>query len=65
MGRIRFRDREDAGRQLAVELRGYAKDRPIVLAIPNGGVPVGFEVSRALGCEFDFWVVKMTTPCSS
>ena len=58
MGRIRFRDREDAGRQLAVELRDYAKDHPIVLAIPNGGVPVGFEVSRALGCELDFWVVK-------
>ncbi len=58
MGRIRFRDREDAGRQLAVELRGYVKDRPIVLALPNGGVPVGFEISRALGCEFDFWGVK-------
>lgn len=63
MGRIRFRDREDAGRQLAVELRDYVKDRAIVLAIPNGGVPVGFEVSRALGCELDVWVVeKLAVP---
>lgn len=58
MGRIRFRDREDAGRQLAVELRDCVKQRPLVLAIPNGGVPVAFEVARALGCELDFWVVK-------
>jgi len=58
MGRIRFRDREDAGRQLAVELRGYANERPLVLAIPNGGVPVAFEVARALGCELEVWVVK-------
>lgn len=58
MGRIRFRDREDAGRQLAVELRTYVNDHPLVLAIPNGGVPVGFEVSRALGCELECWVVK-------
>lgn len=58
MGRLRFRDREDAGRQLASELRGYAKDSPIVIALPRGGVPVGFEVARALGAPLDIWVVR-------
>ena len=44
-----FRDRLDAGRQLADKLMDYA-DRPdvLVLALPRGGVPVAFEVARAL-----------------
>lgn len=58
MPKFRFRDREDAGQQLGAELRSYAKERPIVIAIPSGGVPVGFEVARALGAPLDVWVVK-------
>ncbi len=58
MGKLRFRDREDAGQQLGAELRSYAKERPIVIAVPAGGVPVGFEVARALGAPLDVWVVK-------
>ena len=58
MGKLRFRDREDAGQQLGAELRSYAKERPIVIALPSGGVPVGFEVARALGAPLDVWVVK-------
>ena len=58
MGKLRFRDREDAGQQLGAELRSYAKERPIVIAIPSGGVPVGFEVARALGAPLEVWVVK-------
>jgi hypoxanthine phosphoribosyltransferase len=44
-----FRDRRDAGRQLAKKLTAYA-NRPdvIVLALPRGGVPVAYEVARAL-----------------
>ena len=54
-----FRDRTDAGRRLAVGLRRYA-DRPdvIVLALPRGGVPVGYEVARALGAPLDVFVVR-------
>ncbi len=44
-----FRDRADAGRQLAAKLTAYA-GRPdvLVLALPRGGVPVGYEVAQAL-----------------
>ena len=58
MARLRFRDRTDAGRQLAAELRDFAKDRPLVLALPRGGVPVGLEVARALGAQLDVWVAR-------
>lgn len=54
----RFRDRNDAGRQLAAELETFADERPIVLALPRGGVPVGYEVARALGAPLDVWVVR-------
>jgi len=55
----RFRNRTDAGRQLAERLAAYA-DRPdvLVLALPRGGVPVGFEVARALGAPFDVFLVR-------
>jgi putative phosphoribosyl transferase len=57
--RSRFRDRRDAGRRLAAELRAYAQ-RPdvILLALPRGGVPVGAEVARALGAPLDVFVVR-------
>jgi putative phosphoribosyl transferase len=46
-----FADRLDAGRQLGEELRlrGHADDPTVVIAIPRGGVPVGYAVARALG----------------
>jgi putative phosphoribosyl transferase len=55
----RFRDRSDAGRQLAERLAEY-RDRPdvIVLALPRGGVPVGAEIARALGAPLDVFVVR-------
>lgn len=58
MPKLRFKDREDAGQQLGAELRSYAKERPIIIALPSGGVPVGFEVARSLGAPLDAWVVK-------
>jgi erythromycin esterase-like protein/predicted phosphoribosyltransferase len=54
-----FRDRRDAGRQLASKLVSY-RDRPdvLVLALPRGGVPVGFEVARALKAPLDVFLVR-------
>src|SRR5258706_15400149 len=54
-----FRDRSDAGRQLARKLTAYA-NRPdvLVLALPRGGVPVAYEVARALGAPLDVFVVR-------
>jgi predicted phosphoribosyltransferase len=55
----RFRDRAEAGRILARELGEY-RGRPgvIVLALPRGGVPVGYEVAAALGAPLDVFVVR-------
>jgi predicted phosphoribosyltransferase len=50
---IIFENRHDAGRKLAEKLLQY-KDKPVVvLAIPNGGVPIGLEIARALNAEYD------------
>ncbi len=56
---MRFRDRRDAGQALAASLTAYAY-RPdiIVLALPRGGVPVGYEVASALRVPFDVFLVR-------
>jgi erythromycin esterase-like protein/predicted phosphoribosyltransferase len=55
----RFRNRNEAGRLLAEKLTAYA-NRPdvLVLALPRGGVPVAYEVARALGAPLDVFVVR-------
>lgn len=53
-----FEDRADAGRQLAAELGAYAGGDTRVLALPRGGVPVGYEVARALHAPLDVFVVR-------
>jgi predicted phosphoribosyltransferase len=57
--RILFRDRREAGRELSERLLDLA-DRPglLVLALPKGGVPVAFEVARALQAPLDALVVR-------
>jgi predicted phosphoribosyltransferase len=59
-----FEDRVHAGRELARLLGRYAgRDDVLVLALPRGGVPVGFEIARALGAPLDVFVVrKLGTP---
>jgi predicted phosphoribosyltransferase len=54
-----FSDRADAGRRLAEYLRGYAQGRDvIVLALPRGGVPVAYEIAKALAAPLDVYVVR-------
>lgn len=55
---MRFRDRADAGRQLAWRLQQYRTEGPVVLGLPRGGVPVAAEVARALGAPLDVLVVR-------
>jgi putative phosphoribosyl transferase len=54
-----FRDRKEAGKLLAAQLTAYAnKQDVIVLALPRGGVPVGFEIAQALHVPLDVIVVR-------
>src|ERR1700746_6201 len=56
---VPFLDRGDAGRQLAAAVGQYAGGRgAIVLALPRGGVPVGYEIARSLGIPLDVFVVR-------
>jgi predicted phosphoribosyltransferase len=56
---LAFRDRRAAGRELAARLSEY-KDRAdvVVLALPRGGVPVAYEIARALGAPLDLFLVR-------
>ena len=53
-----FSDRRDAGRRLARLLRDHADDKPVVLALPRGGVPVAAPVAIAFGAPLDVVVVR-------
>jgi putative phosphoribosyl transferase len=57
-----FPDRVDAGRRLASELvrrlPGIRDEDPIVLAIPRGGLPVGYEVARAIEAPLDLFIAR-------
>jgi predicted phosphoribosyltransferase len=58
-GALRFRDRREAGRVLAEQLRRYAgRADVIVLGLPRGGVPVAFEVARELHAPLDVFIVR-------
>lgn len=54
-----FRDRKDAGQFLATKLTKYRhRDDVIVLALPRGGVPVAYEVAKALNAPLDIFLVR-------
>jgi putative phosphoribosyl transferase len=58
-----FRDRQEAGQLLAERLSRYREEKPIVLALPRGGVVVGYEIAHALGAPLDVVVArKLGTP---
>src|SRR5207247_4971604 len=55
----RFRDRSEAGQRLAEKLTQYKnREDVIVLALPRGGVPIGYEIARALHVPLDVFVVR-------
>jgi predicted phosphoribosyltransferase len=53
-----FKDRSDAGRQLAARLVKYKGQYPVLLALPRGGVPVAAEVAVVLGAPIDLVLVR-------
>jgi putative phosphoribosyl transferase len=55
---MKFEDRGDAGRRLADKLLHLKDQQPIVLALPRGGVAVGFEIARALDAPLDIVLVR-------
>jgi putative phosphoribosyl transferase len=54
----RFGDRAHAGRLLGKRVAAWRADDPVVVGLPRGGVPVAFEVARALGAPLDILVVR-------
>jgi putative phosphoribosyl transferase len=55
---MRFADRQDAGRHLAAQLLRFKDQRPTVLALPRGGLPVAFEIAMLLGAPLDVVLVR-------
>lgn len=56
---MRFHDRSEAGRRLAIKLNDYANDsQVVVLALPRGGVPVAYEVAQSLHLPLDVFLVR-------
>lgn len=55
---IPFKNRRAAGRELAKQLLHKASEDPVILALPRGGVPVAYEVAKALGARLDLLMVR-------
>jgi predicted phosphoribosyltransferase len=57
-GKDSFRNREDAGQRLTEELVGYRDEDLVVLALPRGGLPVGYEISRSLRASLNVFIAR-------
>ena len=53
-----FKDRRDAGKELSKELSHLRDENPLVLVVPRGGVPVGFEIAKALQSDFSLVISR-------
>lgn len=60
-----FENRQEAGKKLASQLLQYRQDEPVVLALPRGGVPIGYEVAQTLHAPLDVIVVRKITLSSN
>ena len=55
---MEYADRHDAGRRLESELLSLARERPVVVALPRGGVPVAMETAHALAAPLEILAVR-------
>src|SRR5204862_6107952 len=55
---MKFHDRRQAGRLLAQRVAAVGLERPLVLALPRGGVPIGYEVAQALAAPLEVFVAR-------
>jgi len=55
---VTFKNRKDAGQQLAELLKDYRNQKPIILGMPRGGVPVAYEIAQALQAPLDVIVAR-------
>ncbi|HLR92202.1 MAG TPA: hypothetical protein VK048_04000 [Atopostipes sp.] len=62
---MRFKNRIDAGNQLAKKLKISRSDHTIVVALPRGGVPLGLEISSVHNIPFDVVLAKKNCPSTS
>lgn len=53
-----FENRQQAGKQLASKLLNFREENPIVLALPRGGVPIGYEIAKILQAPLDVLIVR-------
>lgn len=53
-----FQNREEAGKNLALELFVFKKEKPFVLAMPRGGVPIGYEIAKVLHAPLSVIIVR-------
>lgn len=53
-----FQNRSEAGYKLAQKLTQYAREHPIILALPRGGVPVGYEIAQVLKAPLEILIVR-------
>lgn len=53
-----YKDRQDAGHQLAEKLIKYINDKPVIIALPRGGVAVGYEAAKILNAPLDVIVPR-------
>lgn len=55
---VLYKSREEAGKKLANKLSHYKFIKPVILAIPRGGVPVGYQVAKKLKTKFDILIPR-------